>query len=231
MSVALVLLLVGALLVGRFIAEHRALTEAEDRTSALARNTVAPLVDGALMDGVHPPSVTLRRLLIAQVQSGNAVHLKLWSQNHVVVWADEGDLVGKQFDAPPVTTAFDTGRPVSKVSDLNRRENAEERGEGRLLEVYAPDRGRDNTPFVLEVYQSTKELRQERRSIVLALLGLSAGVLFLFGAAMLPLGVGLARRVERGRREREGGLPGLGRHLARAPPGDRVPVPRAAGRP
>ncbi|NUR08441.1 MAG: hypothetical protein HOQ22_18285 [Nocardioidaceae bacterium] len=204
MALALLLLLVGALIVGRVIAEDRALEDAEDRTSSLADNLVAPLVDQALVDGTSGSRVALGQLLRAQIKSGNAVHLKVWSEDGKVLWSDHEDQIGQSYALHGhVASAFTSGQPVSEISDLDEAENVEDRGQGQLLEVYAPGRGADGTPFLMEMYQRTDQLHQERRSIVLALLGLSTGVLVLFGAAMLPLGLGLARRVERAQHERD----------------------------
>ena len=93
---------------------------------------------------------------------------------------------------------FRTQGVTAEVSTLDKAENTAERDEGELLEAYAGVIDGSGRPLVVEVSLSTAQMRAEQRTILVALLSLAAGVLIAYQLAILPLAVGLARRVERG---------------------------------
>ena len=96
---------------------------------------------------------------------------------------------------------FGTGGVTAGVSTLGKAANTAERDEGELLEVYAGVVDGSGRPLVVEAYVSTAQMRAEQRTILLALLSVAVGVLIAYQLAILPLAVGLARRVERGQEQ------------------------------
>ncbi len=198
-----VVLLLSAFAIGNQIAKERALDEAELRTEGIADSLVGPLVDRDVRAGRPGAIRPLVLLLEHRIDEGSIRHVKLWSEDGTILWTDETDLVGRRFDLPDdVAALFEERGVVAEVSDLRKEENVEERDEGRLLEVYAATRDADGEPLVFEAYLSTERLDADQRAVVLAILFVSSGVLLLFGMAVLPLGVSLARRIQRGREDR-----------------------------
>jgi signal transduction histidine kinase len=198
--VTLAVLAVGAFYVGDRIAREEALREARLGAAALADNLAAPLVDQAVRAHTPGASDQLTTLMNNRMRDGSVRHVKLWSRDGDVIWSDQKQIVGRHFDLPAdVRELFETGGSFAEVSDLTRAENVAERGDGQLLEVYVASEDLEGNPFIFEAYLSTHRLKDDQKAIVTALFGLSIGVLLLFALAVLPLGVSLARGVERSR--------------------------------
>ncbi|GAB3877076.1 sensor histidine kinase [Terrabacter terrigena] len=200
---ALVLVGVGTVLLARPLASQIALRDAAVRGSGLARAVVAPLVDRHVRAGEPGPTGTLDYLLRSRMKDGSIVHMKIWTQEGRVLWSDETDLVGDTFPLDPdVAELFGSENVTAAVSDLSKAENAEERGSGELLEVYAGLHDAEGVPLVFESYWTADPLHEDEAALLgrLALLGL--GSLILFAVMVLPLAVSLARRVERGEADR-----------------------------
>ena len=125
--------------------------------------------------------------------------MKLWTEEGLVLWSDEEAVRGRRFQLEDkVRALFRTQGVTAEVSTLDKAENTAERDEGELLEAYAGVIDGSGRPLVVEVSLSTAQMRAEQRTILVALLSLAAGVLVAYQLAILPLAVGLARRVERG---------------------------------
>ena len=201
--IALVLLTVGAVIIGGRIAEDAALREAQLRGQTIANTIAGPLVDDHVRGRDPGALARLDRVMLARMEDGSLSHVKLWSRDGHVLWADEKDLVGDEFELDEdVSSLFGTRKVTAELSDLSKAENAGERAEGELLEVYAGTFDADGEPVVFEAYLATDRMRQDERRIITDILPLTIGGLLLFQLAVLPLAVSLARRVERGENER-----------------------------
>ncbi|NUR16653.1 MAG: hypothetical protein HOQ13_10115 [Dermatophilaceae bacterium] len=200
---ALVLVGVGTVLLARPLASQMALSDAAVRGSGLARAVVAPLVDQRVRAGEPGATGTLDYLLRSRMKDGSIVHMKIWTHEGRVLWSDETDLIGHVFPLDPdVSELFGSENVTAAVSDLSKAENAEERGSGELLEVYAGLHDAEGVPLVFESYWTADPLHEDEAALLgrLALLGL--GSLILFAIMVLPLAVSMARRVERGEADR-----------------------------
>jgi signal transduction histidine kinase len=201
--VALFVLGAGATLVGNRIATDAALNDARLRAAGVADNVVAPLVDTGVREGDPAALLALDRALGGRIADGTLRHVKVWSQDGTVLWADEKELVGRRYALDDeVTGLFGTRRAAAELSDLTKAENVAERGEGELLEVYTGARGADGKPFVFEAYGSTQQMRDYQRTLIGDIIPLAIGALLVFQVAVFPLALSLARRVEKGERER-----------------------------
>lgn len=201
--VALLLLALGTALIGSNVARAQALREATRRGDLLATSVAAPLVNRAVRAG--EPAATRRMVegLREKLADGSIRHIKLWSADGTVLWSDQSTIVGKRFRmSSEVRELFGTRKVTAEISPLERAENTQERAEGRLLEVYAGARDADGEPLVFEAYLPLDDLRSDERAIVAGVLGVGLGGLLLFQAAVLPMAIRLARRVERHQVER-----------------------------
>jgi len=197
--VTLLGLAVVAVVVGDRIAEDWAIDDAQLRDATVARAVVGPLVDDRVRAGELGPLSRLDGTLRDAMAEGAIRHVKLWTEEGLVIWSDEPEITGRRFELDDkVRALFRTGGVTAEVSTLDKDENIAERDEGELLEVYAGVVDGSGRPLVVEAYLSTEQMRAEQRTILVALLSVAVGVLIAYQLAILPLAVGLARRVERG---------------------------------
>ncbi|MBM6398922.1 sensor histidine kinase [Phycicoccus sonneratiae] len=201
--VTLLVLAVGALLVCRRIAQDSALAEARLRGATLAGTVAAPLVDERVREQDPEAMASLGAVLLRSMEVGSISHVKLWTPEGRILWSDETELIGRTFDLEPVVDGLvGSTRTVAELSSLDKAENASERSEKELLEVYAGARDADGKDLVFEAYYSTGEMRAREHEILTAILPVALGGLLLFQVAVMPLAISLARRVERGELQR-----------------------------
>ncbi|MFL6151304.1 MAG: sensor histidine kinase, partial [Ornithinibacter sp.] len=200
LSVATLLLLtVGAVVVGERIAKQWAIDDARLRGAAVANVIAGSLVDAKVRAGNHAAIGRLGTVLRDAMAHGGIEHVKLWTPEGSVLWSDEDTVVGKHYPLDPsVQRLFGTDGVTAELSPLNRAEDVAERGEGELLEVYAGTADAAGAPLVVEAYLTTQQLRAQQRTLLVTLLALAVGMLILYFLVVVPLAVGLARRVERG---------------------------------
>ena len=203
-SVLVVMVLgVGTMIIGHDLARDRAVREARLRGATIAETIAAPLVDRQVRAGQPAALRRLGLVLGNRMSDGSVRHMKLWGADGTVLWSDESALVGKRYPLPEdVQGLFGTRGVTAELSSLDKEENAGERGEGELLEVYAGAVDADGRALVFEVYLTTAQMQQDERDIIWAFLPLTIGALLLLLGATVPLGLSLARRVERGQLER-----------------------------
>jgi len=200
LSVATLLLLtVGAVVVGERIAKQWAIDDARLRGAAVANVIAGSLVDAKVHDGNEEALGRLGTVLREAMVHGGIEHVKLWTPQGKVLWSDEAVVIGRQFPlAPAVERLFGTEEVTAELSTLNKAENTAERGEGELLEVYAGTADAAGAPLVVEAYLTTQQLRAQQRTLLVTLLALAVGMLIVYFLVVVPLAVSLARRVERG---------------------------------
>lgn len=200
--VTLVLTLL-TLAVAERIARERALEDARRQGAGIATRLAAPLVDSDVRNGVPGAAEPLRQVMGNRTLDGSLTHVKLWSRDGTVIWADQPEIVGRTFPLTgEVEALFGTTATTAELSDLSRKENVAERSEGPMLEVYAGAFDADGEPLVFEAYLDTGPMDESAQRIVTSFVPLIVGSLLLFQAVVLPLAVSLSRRVERGERDR-----------------------------
>jgi signal transduction histidine kinase len=163
----------------------------------------AGLGDG-LLRGDRRAIARLDDLVAARVLSPSVVRVKVWSRDGRVLYSDEPAIIGSRFRLGADELAlFSQGGAKAELSDLAKPENRYERQEGKLLEAHTPIRTPDGTPVLFETYQRFDALSASGHRLLRALaptLVAALAVLLLFQA---PLAWSLARRLQRGSRERE----------------------------
>lgn len=201
-SVVAVVLLVA---VSVFAADRLARTEALRNATVQAQGLagfVAGQVTPALRAGDPAARASLDAIIEPQLTDGDLRHVKLWSSSGMVLWSDQGSIIGRTFTLPAdVQAIIGTDDAVAEVSDVDEEENVAERGAGQLLEVYVGAQDDTGQDVVFEAYVSTAQLDESRRTLLAGMVLLMVAGLLLFQLAVFPLALALARRVERGERE------------------------------
>ena len=100
-----------------------------------------------------------------RARDGSIAHIKVWGDagngDGTVLWSDLEPLIGQTFELEEEEYAvFGTDDTVSDISNLEKVENALERGEGQLVEVYT---GTRNAPALRCCSRSTSPRRPCRR--------------------------------------------------------------------
>ncbi|MER7071349.1 histidine kinase [Terrabacter sp. NPDC000476] len=202
--VALALAAAATVLLSQPLAEQLAVREASSRSTAYATAVVAPLVDARVLRQEPDATATLARFMRSRMADGSITHMKIWTETGRVVWSDEPAVNGSSYELDEdVASLFGTTAVTAEVSELDKAENAQERGDGRLIEVYVGFHADDGSPLVFEAYWPTERIQQDVGDIRWRFTGLGLGALLVLAATLLPLALSLARRVDRGLAERE----------------------------
>ncbi len=124
----------------REIATTRAVDDAAGSAELFSRLVIQPqLSQSQLRSGVSTADYArLDASLRASLLGGRVVRFKVWNTDGRVIYSDASDLVGRVFPADEGLESALAGRLHSEVTDASEVENVDERGHGRLLEVYVP---------------------------------------------------------------------------------------------
>jgi signal transduction histidine kinase len=164
----LVILLVGAYIIGRFVAD-----EIEDgviaRSSAITALYVDSFVSPRLQDmsgGAIAPETRseLDQLLTESSLGREIASFKVWDEQGNIVYARDPVLVGQRFELEGGLAAALVGDVHSGLSNLGEEEHGLERARyDRLLETYAPVREDETGAIIgaMEFYQDPSDLESE----------------------------------------------------------------------
>lgn len=200
--VALIGVSAATVAVSGILARDEALADAQATAHAVAEHIVAPLGTEQFHDGDPEARAALAAAITTRTTGESLRHVKLWTDagdgQGQILWSDQADLVGRTFPMEPEEYAlFATQGTVSQLSDLSKEENALERVDGQLVEVYTGFTDSAGQPLLFEAYLTTEAIGAKSTNLVLRLLPLIVGALVLLELATLPLAVSLARRVDR----------------------------------
>jgi signal transduction histidine kinase len=200
---------IAVVVIGGFLALRSvAIKEAELRTRDQVV-TQGHLVEAAgLRDGLlrgDPQAIArLDDLVLGRILNNSVVRVKIWRANGTIVYSDEPALIGQRFKLPPdERRLFSRGGAAAELSDLTKPENRYERKEGKLLEAHTAIRTPNGTQVLFEIYERFGSVTASGQRLLRALAPpLLAGlvVLVLF---QVPLAWSMARRLQRGHRQRE----------------------------
>ena len=123
--------------------------------------------------------------------SNSIVRVKIWSADGRVLYSDDPAQIGGHYelDAGQLRLLRDGGAKV-EVSDLDRPENALDRGQGELIEAYTRIRTPSGTPMLFEIYQRFGSVTASARRLLAALAPPILGAI-----ALIVLDPGSARLV------------------------------------
>jgi signal transduction histidine kinase len=200
---------IAVVVVGGFFA-LRSVTvrEAERDTRERVQLQGALMATAGLTDGVlRGDPAALRRLddlADAHLLSDSVVRVKLWSRDGRILWSDEPALIGRRFGlGPDERRLFTQGGAEAELSDLTQPENRFERQEGKLLEAHTVIRTPNGTPVLFETYQRFESVSSSGARLLRALAPTLLAALVVLLLVQVPLSWTLARRLQRGHRERE----------------------------
>jgi len=195
--------------VGGFFALRTVTTREAERNTRDQVQTQGRLVEASgLTDGVlRGDRRALERLddvVLGQVLSPSIVRVKIWSQDGRVLYSDEPALIGKRFGLGADELAlFRDGGAQAEISDLSKPENRYERQESKLLEAHTTIRTPNGTQVLFEIYQRFGSVSASAERLLRALAPPLLGGLLVLLAFQIPLAWQMARRLQRGHRERE----------------------------
>ena len=202
--VALAVLGIGGSLVLRDLAESEAVEDARRVATLAGLGVVEPALTDAAFAGRPLALEELDTVVQERVLSEDVVRVKIWAPDGRIVYSDEPRLIGRRYPlGADEREALAEGGTKAERSDLSEPENAFERDEGSLVEVYLPIRTPDGRQALFELYQRESSIEASGRDIVLAVAPVVAGSLVLLWLIQLPLAWSTARRLRDGLRERE----------------------------
>jgi signal transduction histidine kinase len=200
---------IGVIVVGGFFALRTvAINEAEGDTRDRVRAEGRLVEAAGLQDGiVRGDKSAIRRLddlVLGQTLGGSIVRVKLWSKSGTILYSDEPALIGKHYRlGADELRLFATGGAQAELSDLSKPENRYERPQGKLLEAHTTIRTPDGTQVLFEIYQRFSSVTANGKRLLGALAPPLLGGLVVLVLFQLPLAWSMARRLQRGHRERE----------------------------
>jgi signal transduction histidine kinase len=203
-GVLLVLLvaLAGSLL-SRQIAGSQAVREVAQTTDLLAESVLQPSLTDP-MAGDPAAAAALDPLVRARILSSSLVRVKLWSTSGTILYSDEPRLVGRSFGLDDgARAALSSPRTQAEISDLSRPENAYERDQAKLLEVYRPVWTPDGHELLFESYFRYDTVTDRSTELWHGFAGItlsSVGLLFLL---LMPIMWTLLRRTRQAQLQRE----------------------------
>ncbi|MCW2540323.1 MAG: Histidine kinase [Frankiales bacterium] len=199
---AIVVGLAGSAL-SRRIAENQAVHDVAETTDVLADSVVQPsLTDEMATDPTA--AAALNDLIRTRVLSSSLVRVKLWTAQGLVLYSDEARLVGQTFSLDEEgQTAFSTPQTQAEVTDLSRPENAFERSQGKLLEVYRPVWTPAGHELLFETYFRYDVVSQRSSQLWRGFVGITVSSVALIFVLLVPIMWTLLRRARRAQLQRE----------------------------
>jgi len=202
---AIAVLMAGGYFVLRDIAQRDAQRDTRELATLFGQGIVEPRVTDGLVRGDPAAIAAIDRVVQERViDSDRIVRVKIWSPDGKIVYSDEPQLIGQRYTlGPDEQGVLANGGAEAELSNLSRPENRFERGQGRLLEVYAPIRTPSGKPLLFEVYQRYSSVTSNVARLLKAMAPALIGAVLLLLAIQVPLAWSMARRMQRGQRERE----------------------------
>ena len=205
-ALVLALVMAGSVVLARQIAEREAINAAASSTDVLAESVVQVALEDALLSATPEAArARLDEVVRERVLAASGVlRVKLWSAAGVVVYSDEPRLIGQVFPLEPeeLEVLFEP-RIEAEVTDVDRPENAFERGQGKLLEVYRPVWTPGGQSLLFETYTQYDAVDARTGQLWRGFAGLLASSLLLLVVLLLPLLWTLLDRLRSGQRLRE----------------------------
>jgi signal transduction histidine kinase len=194
---------------GYFALQRAAIDEATMETRSRVVSAGRLVEAAGLRDGIvsgEPRAIALLRDLVdARIRDDTSIRrVKLWSKDGTILYSDVPELIGSRFAlGKHELELFTKGGSDAHVSDLQRPENRFERTQGQLLEAHTVIRTPNGSQVLFEIYQPVSAIEARARALLGALAPpLLLGLLVLV-IVQLPLAWSMARRLQRGHRERE----------------------------
>jgi diguanylate cyclase (GGDEF)-like protein len=149
----------------------------------------------------------LDRALLDSLSNNNIVRVKIWNQQHFVVWSDNKRLLQRWFPGDEELNESFTGKVTADVTDLRSPEELDDRANQQLLSVYVPlrvsadghftDNPNDKIVGAFEIYLPyepiARAIDHDTRRLFITL---AVGLLFLY-FALFRIVAGASRDLRR----------------------------------
>ncbi len=201
--ITLVVLETAAVMLIDRLAERSALDYAGQIAAEAAEVALAPYLTDDLLAGDDQALAGLAAAGSTLVAGDDVVHLKVWSSDGTVLWADDEQLIGRTFELEPGERALlGTKRWSAEVSELDEPENAFDAagGERRLLEVYFATSTSTGVSMLVEVYAPYELVTAREADLRSNFLPLMTAVLVALAIGQIALVWTLGRRLARSER-------------------------------
>ena len=186
--------------------QNSAIEDAGQYGALSGRAALAPFITDALLTGDKAALDSVAIAGKALMTQGGASHVKVWSVEGRVLWADEPDLIGRTFAFGDDEKKLLHGEGLrANISKLDEDENQFEikNGERQLLQVYFGWKTTSGTPMVVETYYPISLVEQRAADQRSSFLPLLLGGLGLLTVAQIPLGRALMHRLKKLQAQRE----------------------------
>jgi signal transduction histidine kinase len=201
---AIAVIVVGGFFALRSAAIDEAEDETRDRVVAEGRLVEAAALSDGIVRGERAAISRLDDLVQGQIRGDSIVRVKLWTRDGRILYSDEPALIGARYGlGEDELELFETGGADAELSDLSEPENRFERQQGQLLEAHAIIRTPAGRQLLFEIYQPVSSVNARARALLGALAPPLLGGLVVLVLIQLPLAWAMARRLQRGHRERE----------------------------
>ncbi|GAC1322274.1 MAG: hypothetical protein NVSMB25_17210 [Thermoleophilaceae bacterium] len=181
-----------------------AIRNAKQVTRLAGNGIVAPAIGKGLLRGDSAAIASLDRIVHQRVLQDPVVRVKIWTAQGRILYSDEHRLIGSTYPlGQDELKALYRRSTAAELSDLSRPENRLERAHRKLLEVYLGVKASDGQSLLFESYQRFSSITASGRRLWIAFAPALIGALVLLELAQIPLAWSLARRLQRGQRERE----------------------------
>jgi signal transduction histidine kinase len=201
---AIAVVVVGGFFALRSVATTEAERQTRDQVQVLGRLVqTAGLSDGVLR-GDRKALQRLDDVVTGQILSQSVIRVKVWTRGGRILYSDEPALIGRRFAmGADERRLFDTGGADADLSDLSKPENRYERPAGKLLEAHTVIRTPGGSPVLFEIYQRFSSVTANGHRLLRTLAPPLLGGVVLLLLVQVPLAWRLARRLQRGYRDRE----------------------------
>jgi signal transduction histidine kinase len=199
-------LIVGAALAiaSRRLGEREAINDAKTQTIARAQGFVEPRLTDGLVTLDETSLLAIDDVVRSDVLDDQLVRMKLWTRDGRIVYSDEPQLIGAEYDlGDDEVAAMDQGLIEAEISDLSKPENRFETQYGKLLEVYLPVRLPNEDRLLFEAYFRYERVSANGSRVWRSFAPISLGALAALQLVQIPLAWSLARQLQQRQRERE----------------------------
>ncbi len=183
-------------------ATNVALDESARFASESVNVALAPFLTDELIAGDPEALAAISEAGDSLIDQSPLTHVKIWSEDGTVLWSDESDLIGQQFELDPADRElFATQGVTVAVSPLERGENQYETVDNEdLVEVYAGTKTVTGTPLLLEIYSPYELIPQRADALRRQFVPAMTAALVALAIAQLLLVLFLGRRLNRAER-------------------------------
>jgi signal transduction histidine kinase len=201
---AVAVIVIGGFFALRSVAISEATGDTRERVRSEARLVEAAGLSDGIVRGEPAAIAQLDDLVSARVLGNSIVRVKLWTKGGTILYSDEPTLIGRHYGlGKDERELFQTGGADAEISDLTKPENVYERPQGKLLEAHTAIRTPDGTQLLFEIYQRFSSVNASGARLLGALAPPLIGGIVVLVLFQVPLAWSMARRLQRGHRERE----------------------------